>query len=626
MNSRLKLPAPSRKRAPVSARHSAESDVRPGESPDAETVMFAAPKFLSEPETEIFSPADLDGTSPDAAALIAAAASAAPAVTEARAPVGAARSPRSRRAWISRLVLLCILALQALLSLRMHNTAFEDEALYAYVGHLEIAHWLHGSALQGNYASYFSGAPVLYPPLSAMADSIGGLAATRAVSLVAMLGTSTLLYALTRRLFNERVGLCATVLFAVTEATIFLGHLATYDAPALFLLALSTWLVVRTAALRWPVYLLAAPTASLAVATKYAALLFVPSIVAVAGLAAWPASRRRAIVAPLALAGSIAALLAGALYVAGPSYRAGIDLTTLERFLGTTSARTLLWDSVQWAGLPFALAVLGAVSYTMRPYNEPGEDIAPGGPRIRRALLGLVLAGSALLAPADQIRIHTLTSLQKHIGFGLFLAAPIAGVGFARLIGDHFRRAQIAVAVWGATMALGMTQASNLFDVWPNSTALVADMARYLQPGANYLVEVDEVPIYYLRHHADAQPHQFTSTYYFSYQDSRGQLLTGDPAYVAALKAGYFRVVAYNFQTTPAVDRVIARTLAADAHYRLANVIPNGNHTVTQYIWVRVAPTPRPGAAGQRTARAGHKKAGRRRHYRTHTRRALILP
>ena len=39
-------------------------------------------------------------------------------------------------------------------------------------------------------------------------------------------------------------------------------------------------------------------------------------------------------------------------------------------------------------------------------------------------------------------------------------------------------------------------------------------MSRYLQPGAHYLVEVDEVPIYYLRHHADAQPDQFTSTYF----------------------------------------------------------------------------------------------------------------
>jgi hypothetical protein len=114
-----------------------------------------------------------------------------------------------------------------------------------------------------------------------------------------------------------------------------------------------------------------------------------------------------------------------------------------------------------------------------------------------------------------------------------------------------------------------------------------SDMTRYLQPHARYLVEVDEVPIYYLRGHADAQPLQFTSTYYIGYTDAQGQFLTGNAGYVAAIKAGYFRVIAYNFQTTPAVSQVIARAVRTSPHYRLAAAIPNGNHTVIQYIWVR---------------------------------------
>ncbi len=206
----------------------------------------------------------------------------------------------SRRKWVSRAVLAAILLVQAALSLRMRNTAFEDEALYLYSGHLEIAHWLHGAALQGNYATYFSGAPVLYPVLGALADGVGGLAAARAVSLLAMLATTGLLYSLTRRLFNERVGLCAAVIFSVTESAIYLGHLATYDAPALCLLALATWIVVRTAAFRWPLYLLATPVVALAVASKYASLLFVPTIVALTALAAWPYRGRLALIPPFA--------------------------------------------------------------------------------------------------------------------------------------------------------------------------------------------------------------------------------------------------------------------------------------------------------------------------------------
>jgi hypothetical protein len=501
-------------------------------------------------------------------------------------PVRFTESSR-RRTWVSRAVLLAILCVQAALSLRMQNTAFEDEALYLYSGHMEIAHWLHGAALQGDYATYFSGAPVLYPVLGASADSVGGLAAARAVSLILMLTTTGLLYSLTRRLFNERVGLCAAVVFSVTESALFLGHLATYDAPALCLLAFGSWIVVRTAESRWPLYLLAVPVVALAVATKYASALFVPTIAVLPALAAWPYRGLKALVPPAVFTVAIAAVLGGALRLAGPSYLQGIQFTTTDRFHGTTPTQTLLRECFQWGALPFGLALVGSVAYAIRPHTDKGERIAPSGGRLRRIALGVVLTGTALLAPADQLHLHTDTSLQKHIGFGLFFAAPMAGVGLARIIGDHFRRAQVGIAIWGAALMLGMMQSNELFNAWPNSRLLVQDMARYIKPGAHYLVEVDEVPIYYLRHRPDAQPDQFTSTYFISYTDKQGQTLTGTAGFQAAIRAGYFRVVSYNGQVTPAVDNVLAHTLETSPDYRLAEAIPNGNSTVTYYIWVR---------------------------------------
>lgn len=221
--------------------------------PEADTVMFALPKGDAQ--------VDEDSQRESTKILQAIPGTAAE---------GQESRPSSRRTWISRACLLAILVMQAILSLRLQNTAFEDEGLYLYVGHLEIAHWLHGASLQGDYPSYLSGAPVLYPVLGAMADGVGGLAAARAVSLMEMLSATAMLYGLSRRLFNERVALCAALTFAVAAPTLFLGHFATYDASALFLLALATWIVVRTAEFRWPVYLLAAPVMTLAVATKYA--------------------------------------------------------------------------------------------------------------------------------------------------------------------------------------------------------------------------------------------------------------------------------------------------------------------------------------------------------------------
>jgi hypothetical protein len=471
----------------------------------------------------------------------------------------------------------------------MHNTAFEDEALYLYSGHMELVHWLHGVSQQGNYASYFSGAPVLYPVLGALADAAGGLAAARIVSLLAMLATTALLYALTHRLFNERVAVCAAALFAATESAMFLGNFATYDAPALCLLAIATWIVVRTASWRWPAYLLGAPVAAVAVAFKYASALFVPTIAVLTALAALPYLGRRALLRPGPFGIVVAGLAYAALRVAGPVYRQGISFSTTSRVQGTTPVSAVLHESLLWGGVPFAVTVLGAVAYAVLPRNEPGEIIALPGGWVRRAALGTVLAGTALLAPAEQAHLHTLVSLQKHIGFGLFFAAPIAGLGLARIIGDHYRRILIGIAVWAAALTLGMTQASQLYSGWSNSTQLVTDIARNAQPGAHYLVEVDEVPIYYLLRNPDAQPDQFTSTYNIGYTDAQGQFLTGDAGYVAAIKAGYFHLVSYNFQTTPAVDHVLAKTLESDPQYRLATVIPLANN-VFQYVWVKNAP------------------------------------
>ena len=63
-----------------------------------------------------------------------------------------------------------------------------------------------------------------------------------------MLGATALLYGVTRRMFGRRAALFAAGLFAGTGSVQFLGALATYDAMALFLLALATWLGVRAVA------------------------------------------------------------------------------------------------------------------------------------------------------------------------------------------------------------------------------------------------------------------------------------------------------------------------------------------------------------------------------------------
>ena len=208
------------------------------------------------------------------------------------------RARWSRHTRISRLLLLGILGLQAIMSLRLHNTAFEDEALYLYSGHMELEHLLHGSALQGSYTSYFSGAPVLYPVAAAFLNGLGGSAA-RLLSLAEMLSITALLYSLTRRLFNERVGLCAALLFSVMRVSDLPGQLRHLrrDLPVPAGLR-GVDHGPHRGGFRWPVFLLAAPVAALAVGVKYAGLLFVPTIAVLPALAAWPLRGRRVLLYP----------------------------------------------------------------------------------------------------------------------------------------------------------------------------------------------------------------------------------------------------------------------------------------------------------------------------------------
>ena len=498
-----------------------------------------------------------------------------------------------RRARLSRAVLLVILAMQTLITVRMHNTASPDEAFTVLAGNAELAHLRAGASLWAGTGAPLPGAPMLSPLLSALAVHAGGLAAARAISLLEMLAVTALLYALTRRLFNERVALCAGLLFAVAEPVLLGGFLAGYDATALCLLALAAWLVVRAPEpARVPVYLLAVPVLALAAAAEYAALFFVPLVIGLAALAAWPRLGWRALIRMVVLGAGTVAVIAGTEIATRLDFRAGLVAPPPRP---EASGTALLWDCAQWIGLPFALALIGAVAYAVRPATDsPATDstaratggIALAGGQLCRVWLGVVMAGGALLGVAVQVGLHT-GSVRQPVGFGLLLAAPMAGVGLARVVGDHFRRTQIGIAVWGAVLALGMTQANDMFHTWPDSAKYVATMARYLRPGARYLVEGTDVPLYYLRKDAGARPGQFTAIGHLDYAPKGGPALTGNAAYTAAIRAGYFRIVAYHYGEARAEDTVIARALAASPDYRLATVIPDDNDLGRQYVWVK---------------------------------------
>jgi hypothetical protein len=487
-------------------------------------------------------------------------------------PGGPGRIAPAARRW----PLLAVLAAQAVLSLRLiwSNTAFQDEALYLRAGHLEWARWLHHVPIP-NFPAYFSGAPVIYPPLGALADGIGGLAAARILSLCFMLGVTSLLWATTVRLYGQRAALLAAALFATMAGTQFLGAFATFDAMALFLLSLAVWLGVRSAGcqLRARITLLLASGLTLAAAdaVKYATTLFTPVVFIVVALAvrrqhpggAW-------LPAALAALGSWLALAAAAILAGGHQYWLGITTSTLARPGSDVPVTTVLQRAYVWTSLILVLAAIGAV------LSSRGEA--------RGKFLPAVLLAAALLAPAEQARLHTTVSLQKHVVFGAWFAAIAAGYAMARFSRVDPGRgwaAVLALPIAASTLFGSMGQAASLYRVWPDSASLVGLLrsAAGSHPG-DYLAEDYDVEAYYLR--AQVPWPRWLSTYYFSYPGA----LPGAPSYQAAISSHFFSLVILDFADTAATDNQITADMShAGGYYVLARV---GPYT----IWAARRPTP----------------------------------
>jgi 4-amino-4-deoxy-L-arabinose transferase-like glycosyltransferase len=466
---------------------------------------------------------------------------------------------RRRRSLAIPLPLLAVLAVQAALSLRLvwSNTAFQDEALYLRAGHLEWARWLHGTVIP-NFPSYFSGAPVIYPPIAAVADSIGGLAAARALSLCFMIAVTSLLWATTARLYGQRAALLATGLFATLAGTQFLGALATYDAMALFLLAVAVWLAVRSVSCqpRAGTVLLVLSGCALAGAdaVKYATALFGPVVVVVAAAATWRQhGGRNAIAAALTVLCSWMALTVASLATAGRQYWQGITTSTIDRPASNVSAAVIVQHSYVWTSLVLILAALGSVlSFRSRE---------------RARFLPAVLLVAALLAPAVQVRLHTTVSLQKHVVFGAWFAAIAAGYAMARLSRVDRGRGWapvMAIPIVASTLFGSLGQASALFRVWPNSTDVIKVLRSAVtsHPG-NYLAEDYDVEAYYLR--AQVPWPRWSSTYYFRLPDAE----PGAPSYSEAINEHYFALVILNFGDTAVTDREITADMRRAGGYHV---------------------------------------------------------
>jgi hypothetical protein len=344
-----------------------------------------------------------------------------------------------------------ILVAQIVLAQRwIWSTApFTDEALYLQAGHAELAHWLHNAPLP-DYTSYFSGAPVMYPPLAALTDSAGGLVAARALSLIFMLATTAMVYMIGSRIFGGRAGALAALVFAVCGLVVHYGAFATYGPMSLLLLVAATWTAIRIRDGRIGWLPACAVLITLANATKYGTAAWDPVVIGIIVLHGWDADRWRAVGHAASVATTVIVLALGLVMLGGSAYTRGIVVTTLFR--------TIHWGPPSSAGSVLARAFAMTGSLLLPAIAGVVMSILTRRPPTMTMFLGLLVL-AAVLAPIEQARIHQIGSLDKNMGYGLPFAAIGAGYALSagwELIARHGSRNELMATAAVAIVVLAV--------------------------------------------------------------------------------------------------------------------------------------------------------------------------
>jgi Dolichyl-phosphate-mannose-protein mannosyltransferase len=490
------------------------------------------------------------------------------------------RKQRLSGTTLSRWSLPLILAFQTLLSwILLQNTAFQDEALYVYAGRQIWQQWLGGPPSLDHYSYYFSGYPYVYPIIGGGLDLLGGLELARSFSLVCMLLVTTCGYCVTKKLFNQKSAVFAAIFFVCQGPVLFLSRLATFDALCLCLLAIGTTLAVNSSLARRPwLALSVGPFVVLAFGAKYAALLFIPSVLAILVVCTflkrgWKSMLVRGTLGVLSLlvVGTLTAIVVTHLdsYVLH-----ALSATTTNREAILSATRLGLTEHViQMVGLSFAVGLLG---------------LACAGKK--HLLIVLLFFGSALLIPGYHIYKAEQISLDKHLGYSMFFLMPVAGYALSSLSNSH--NAFSSARHWLSGMAICLMlflvatgEAQNMYSSWPTTSGLAYALNTQVRPAAGrYLAEQFEVSRYNLRE--NTYNWQWTGLDFFEYTDKQGRYYVGRDAYIKAINDGYFDLIQLNYGFNAQTAVVILQAIEQSKKYQLIDKIPYQDSYGSGYFWI----------------------------------------
>ena len=402
-------------------------------------------------------------------------------VTASPTAVSQAGQPSSRPSRRLLHPVMAICAVQAALSLTLvwSNTAYTDEADYLWVGRLEIAHWMHGTSWPSVYAyRAFPGSPILYPPLGALANGIGGLAGARILSLIFMLMATVLLYFTASRLIGRTGALFAAALWALSEPALRLTF-ATFDPLSVLLTTLAAWFVVQAGYRRRRGEFIAAAAVALALAnvTAYSGIVIDPVVIAFAFLACRTRMPSQQSLSCTAWFTGAWALSFGLIMTASHSWSGLASTIFTSNTAGYQSVSAILGEIWGDSALIIGLALIGAL-VTLQSEN-----------RNHIALLGGLCFGAFI---AIQLHNQNPSIIDKHLAYGIWFAAIVAGYACSKFIrwfpGGRRSVAALCCAVAFVYPAVTSWQTAwQRYHAWPDSSEFVSDFKLIAAHSQGYL-------------------------------------------------------------------------------------------------------------------------------------------
>lgn len=426
-----------------------------------------------------------------------------------------------------------------------YNSPFNDEAIYVVIGKMGVFQkdwWTYSSV------NWVAGLPYIYPSLSALAYTSGGIIGTRFLNVVFGVLTVETIFVLTLLLKQQKrshqgfdsqdylAGVISSFIMAAAPVSLYVSRLATLDMPSFyfFLLGLVFLLYAeQRLSLKGKWYFLSSALLFLSFATKIIVAIYFPLIIIysfgkakkTANLVFW----KRYFLAPLVLGLTIYGIA---------DFSPTLTYLRTQAIREKVSAGVIIKTYLDHNIFVHLLWFIGSLGMLI---NREWRKWA-------------LLTFSAGLVLLVHLVLQREPTLDKHTFLSVSFLSVVAGIGISNLIFFFPKKMmrKFAATILATLMIIfayiSYIEAKTYSQLWENGSRVLSYLSREVKNGDKVLAEIGAAAI--LATYEKNYPVNITTFDWFVYRD-----LKEEEAYLSAIKDGYFDLIEVESDRIPKEER-----------------------------------------------------------------------